>query len=203
MWGSCHTTLCVANGEVSHPFHFISAALMPVEFCCQLVRASRSLICHGRAMVTTLCFILSPFSSSIPSSWHSAVSLAAKAVAEYSVSPVFCLVGLCPQWMLLPVMPSRCLISLWVQAWKQAVPLRQSRQGDKHVVWHECPIASALLRLSVCKEFGKEACIYTGIYLNQIQILSPIACAVKAAIERQTFLVTLTAVTIFNAAALT
>lgn len=67
-------------------------------------------------------------------------------------SPWFLLASLCHQWMLLPVTLSCCLISHWVQAWKQVVPLRWSRhapcQGPEHTVWHECPTAPALLRLS-------------------------------------------------------
>ena len=196
---------CSACGRVApDPSHFISAALMPAEMCCRLGNASRSLLCHGCSLVTTpdvSSFFL--FWAASLSPWLSAVSVAAKALAEPSVSPVFCLRTI--------AISECCYLSC-----RAAVSsCFKSRCRNERYLWdghamllaRETSVlfgmnAPSLLRCwgcHICREFGKAACSYIGIYLNQIQRLSSIACAENAAVESQAFSVALSTITIFNA----
>lgn len=135
-----------------------------------------------------------------PSTWLSAISLAAKALA------VFCL------WAF-------AISGFYYLSHRAAVSSHsESRCRNERYLWdsHAMLLAremSVLFGMNappllhcwgchVCREFGKVACIYTGIYLNQIERLSSTACAEYAGIKSQAFSVTLSTVTIFNANAL-
>lgn len=174
--------------------------------CCRLGKASKSLLCHGFPLVTApdvSSFFL--FWAACLSPWLSAVLLAAK--TEPSVSPVFCLRAF-------------AISGCYYLSHRAAVSsCFEPRHGNEWYLWdgHAMILAkemSALFGMNappllhcwgchICREFGKAACIYTGIYLNQIQRLSSIACAENVAIESQAFSVTLSTVTVFIADALT
>lgn len=185
----------LANPFVLHPSLLISAALPPAEMLLLSGWPSRSLLLHGH---NTWCFILFSFLSSL------LIHLTFCHFTGSKSSGCILSVGLRHQWILLPVTPSCCLISLWVQVQKWAVPLGQSCHASCMSMLFGMNAPPLLHRWGchICREFGKVACIYTGIYLNQIERLSSTACAEYAGIKSQAFSVTLSTVTIFNANAL-
>lgn len=180
--GGGNTPLCLWQTE-----SFLippTSSLQPCHLqrcCCRLGKAGRSLLRHGFPLVTTpgvSSFFL--FWAASVSSWLSAVSLAAKALAEPSVSSVFCLRAFAI---------SGCY---YLSCWAAGSSRFESRRGKEQYLWdgHAVRLAretSALFGLNappllhcwgchVCREFGKAACIYVGIYLNQIQTFFQSLC---------------------------
>lgn len=134
------------------------------------------------------------------STWLSAISLAAKALA------------VCRLWAF-------AISGFYYLSHRAAVSSRsEARCRNERYLWDSRAVllareTSMLFGMNaplllhhwgchVCREFGKVACIYTGIYLNQIERLSSTAYAENGGIKSQAFSVTLSTVTIFNADAL-
>lgn len=199
--GQCNP--CVWKWVIPHTFHFISAAMLPVEVLLPARQSKQVLVPPWFPLVTTPDISSFFWAASL---WVSVISLAAKALAEHSVSPVVSLQAFAI---------SGCYYRYYLSCQAAVSSHFESRHGNEWYLWdgHAMLLAREMSSLfgmnappllhcrscHVCREFGKASCIYIGIYLSQIWRLFSIACVENAAIESQAFFVTLSPVTIFNA----